>query len=157
MIYGKSYYESKKGILLKPTIVMFKYKKYNIVSCHPGYHIKKYYIIVNNKNDRLIQDVIICDCCHPNAWGGEVSRLNVEKPPKFSKFCLPNDVKGAKLISDLMMKKYEKSVVIRPDYAFYSDIHIRYMLMMWSLDNPHHYPLREHLKTNPPLPKEIIE
>jgi len=156
MIYGKNYYESKKGILLKPTIVMFKYRKYNIINCHPGYHIKKYYIIVNNKNDRLIKDIIISDCYHPNAWGGENGEIDIKKPPKFSKFCLPNDIKGSKLISDSRMKKYSESITIRPDYPFYSDIHIRYMLMMWTLDDPHHFPLREHLKTTPTLPKEIL-
>jgi len=156
MIYGKNCYESKRGIIIKPTIAMFKYKKHIIVDCHPGYYINKYYIVVNNKKDRLIQDIIICDCCHPNAWGGENGDINIEKPPKFSKFCLPTDVKGAKLISDSLMKKYSESISIRPNYPFYSDIHIRYMLMMWSLDDPHHYPLNEHLRTTPPLPKEIL-
>jgi len=155
MINGKDYYESKKELLLKPKFIMFKFKKYNIIKCHPNYYIKKYYIIVNNKKDKIIQDIIICNCCHPNAWGGEDGGINIEKPLKFSKFCLPNDVKGAKLISDLLMQKYVDDISNRPDYKFYSDNPIRYMLMSWSLNDPHHFPLRKHIETYPPLPKEI--
>ena len=157
MLKNKEFYESKKGIVLKPLYIMFKYKKYNIIDCHPNYHIKKYFIIVDNKTDNLIQDIIINDSCHPNAWGGEDSNLKIDKPPKFSKFCLPNDVIGAKLISDSLMQKYAKDVSIRPSYKFYSDNPIRYMLMSWCLDDPHHFPLKENIKTKPPLPREILK
>jgi len=156
MIYDKQYYESKNNIILKPKTIMFKFEKYNIIKCHPNYYIKKYYIIVNNKKDNIIQDIIICNSCHPNAWGGENENLNLDKPPEFSKFCLPNDIIGAKLISDSSMQKYADNINSRPTYKIYSDNPIRYMLMYWSLDDPHHFPLRKHIKTTPPLPKEIL-
>ena len=156
MINDTEYYESFKDILIKPKFIMFKYRKYNIISCHKGYEIKKYYIIVNNKKDKIIQNIIISDCCHPNAFGGENKQLDLNKPPKFSKFCLSDNVKGSKLISNSLMKKYVNDVSIWPNYMFYSNSYIRYMLMYWSLDNPHHYPIKEHVKTNPPLPKELL-
>lgn len=156
MINGKQYYESTKDSLIIPKYAMYKHNKYNIIYTHPSYHIKKYYIIVNNKKERLIQDIIIFNSCHPNAWGGEDKELNIKYPPKFSKFCLPIDVIGAKLISDELAKKYVRDVLVRPEYIYYCDNWIKQILNVWSLDDPHHLPLREHLKTKPPLPKEII-
>jgi len=157
MIKGKEYYESLTGLIIKPRYVMYKHKKYDIISTHPSYQIKKYYIIVNNKKDRLIKDVIIYKSCHPNAWGGENKSLNINYPPKYSKFCLPTDTIGSKLISDRLMQRYANNELKKPEYNIYSDNSIQYMLMSWSLDDPHHLPLREHLKTKPPLPREIIQ
>jgi hypothetical protein len=156
MLKGKEYYKSKSNVILIPKYVMFKYEPYKILKCHIGYHIKSYYIVVNNKSDNIIQEIIISDCCHPNAYGGENTDLDLNKPPKFSKFCLPKTVTGSKLISDKLMKKYQRDVSIRPDYNIYSNKHIRYMLKSWAMDDPHHYPLRSHVTTNPPLPRELM-
>lgn len=154
MLKGKVYYGSKSGVI--PKNVMYKYESHDITYCHPGYHVKKYYVIVNNTVDKIIEDIIIEDSFHPNAWGMEKQQyIEINKPPKFSRFCSGGSIIGAKLITDTLMKKYQTNPSTIPNYKIYSDKYIRYMISQWGLDNPHHYPLRKHVTTSPPLPKEI--
>jgi hypothetical protein len=149
-------YESKPGIDLIPNCIMFKYKLYDIIKVHQGYHIKKYWIIVNNKSDKIIEGLWIGGCCHPNAYGGEDKELFLNDPPLRSKFCLSETVKGCKIISNSLLTKYSKKEIPRPNYPIQSDKLIRFMLTSWYLDNPHHFPLNKHIKTKPPLPRELM-
>jgi hypothetical protein len=107
--------------------------------------------------DNIIEDIIIADSFHPNAWGWEGEKnIDINNPPKFSRFCTGNSIIGTKLISNKLMEKYQNDPSSVPNYKFYSNKYIKYMISQWGLDDPHHYPLREHLKTSPPLPREII-
>ncbi len=153
MIENKNYYKSNNSNPIIPSLALFKYKPYKINWCHQGYQIKKYFIIVNNTEDNLIEDVIIYKSCHPNAWGGEEGNLNIEDPPKYSKFCLPPVVKGAKLISNKLFKKYQNGEIkLKEKNVFSDDWFRRNVLMIWQLNDTHHDPLRKHFKTIPHLP-----
>jgi hypothetical protein len=151
MFIRRSYYKSK-GIVI-PGRVLFQGTPYFIKYLHPSYHIKKYFIIVNNKRDNIFEDLIIFKCYHPNALGGEERLVHIDKPPKYSKFCLPDWVKGSKFINSDDHRKMLKGLLPMPDYNVISDMYLRMaFLSIWVLDNPHHEPLSEYVKTEPKLP-----
>ena len=152
MINGKIYYKSSNGLLIKPNNAQYMNHVYSIIKTHPNYWIKKYYIIVNDKKENIIKDIIICNCFHPNSWGGENSKIHINNPPKFSRFCLPSSIQDSQLISDDKLKKIQKGILSKPKQKIVSDFFIRLMLGTWSLDNPHHEPLKQFVTTKPKLP-----
>jgi len=155
MIEGKEYFRSID--VIKPRMAIFKYKHYDIKKLHPNYIIREWYIIVNNKIDKIIENVILADCWHPNAWSEGPENYGINKPPQFSRYCLPNDVIGAKLVSNELMEKYRWNKEKRPSYVTYSKRIIEeHFLKIWSMDDPHHYPSTKHINTEPSLPKEIV-
>jgi hypothetical protein len=156
LVKGDNCYESKNGKLLKPYYISFKGEHYIIQTVHDNYYIKKYYIIVNNKKDKIIEDVIISNCCHPNAWGGEDNDLNINKPPKFSQMCLSENYVGRKLISDTLMTKYCNDCNDIVNSTFCNNWVEHKILKVWSMDEPHHYLYPDYVTTKPSLPEEII-
>ena len=152
MINGRVYYKSPKSLLLKPTNVQYMNQIYNIVKTHPNYWVKEYYIIVNNKDENIIEDIIICNCFHPNAWGGEDNKVYINNPPKFSRFCLPDSIQGSQLVNDNKLRKIQRGLLKKSKQKIVSDFFIRLMIGTWGLDNPHHEPPKEFVTTNPKLP-----
>lgn len=134
---------------------MFKYHDYKIIKVHKGYHIKKYWIIVNNKKENIIEELWLGECLHPNAWGGEDGEIDLDNPPLKSKFCLPQYIIGSKLISNSLFSSYLHQEKPFPKYLTRTSDQIKSMLSEWCLDDPHHFPPKYYVTTIPPLPKEI--
>ena len=154
MIKGKCYYESPTNCHIIPGYVLYMRQAYQIKSTHPNYHIKKYFILVNNKVDNLVEDLIISNCCHPNAMVDENEPdIFLDKPPKYSRFCLPYNTYGSKFITEEIWQNIMDGVIPRPEYDVISDAYIRSsFLSLWAIDNPHHLPQQKHIKTIPELP-----
>lgn len=152
MLSGKHYYESYRGVI-KPSRIIYMNHGYKITNLHSNYNIKKYYIVVNNKDDNIFEDLIIRDCFHPNAFGGENGDLDINYPPKYSKFCLPEWIFGSQLINSDIHQKIFKGKIPKPRHNVISDMYIKLaFLSIWCLDNPHHQPIKEYVKTDPILP-----
>ncbi len=136
MLKGKYYWEIDTNII--PKLLLCQNKIYTITKIHPSYHIKKYYVIVNNLYDNIVLDVILSNCFHPNAYGGEkLGSVSIDKPPKFSKFCLPDTIINRWKFSEDC--KYEK---IPNDLMFTIKDFDNSFLKLWAMDNPHHMPYK---------------
>jgi len=134
MIKGKTYHIVYTDII--PNLLLYQNKIYTITKIHPSYHIKKYYVIVNNFFDDIVLDVILSNCFHPNAYGGEkLGSVDIEKPPNYSKFCLPDYIINKwKFSEDIKYKK------VKDDYMFSMLDFDNSFLKLWAMDNPHHMP-----------------
>ena len=154
MIFGKSYYKSPRGCVIKPGRIIYEHTPYKITNLHENYHIKKYYIIVNNKKENLFRDLIISQCFHPNAMGSEdVGVVKIEEPPKYSRFCLPDNIFGSKFINSDEHRLILRGDIKPPDHRIISDMYIRMaFLRIWAMDNPHHVPNNKSVETEPRLP-----
>lgn len=153
MLSGKCYYKSPFMNVIKPGRITYLGQGYKIINLHKNYHIKKYYIIVNNKSENLFEDLILFKCFHPNAFGGESGIININSPPKYSKFCLPDWIFGSQVINNDAHKKIISGEIKKPSNNVISDMYIRMaFLSVWCLDNPHHQPVSEYVKTEPKLP-----
>jgi len=139
MIKGKYYYEVDTNII--PKNLIYNHEVYSIIKIHSSYHIKKYYVIVNNFYENIVVDVILSNCYHPNAYGGEKEGfVFIDKPNKYSKFCLP----------DTILNNWKFS--IDPDYIKQPNDNIlsekdfeSSFLKTWAMDNPHHYPYKNNV------------
>ncbi len=138
MLRGKCYHtiEPKKAII--PTTLLHNKKIYNIFWCHWAYKIKKYFVVVNNKTDNILKDIIIFRAFHPNAYGGEEEgTIEIGNPTKYSKMCIDNYfINNFKFIEN---KKPGKKIINR----WMIETHF---LGFWTLDNPHHWPRKEFVK-----------
>jgi hypothetical protein len=136
MIEGKYYYIVDTNII--PKVLLYNYEAYTITKIHSNYHIKKYYIIVNNWEDNIVLDIILSKCYHPNAYGGEDKGfVDIEKPPEYSKFCLPDTIKykWAFCEDEEYIKQPNDNLLTEKDFE-------NSFLKIWALDNPHHYPCK---------------
>ena len=137
MLKGKYYWEIDTNII--PKLLLCQNKIYTITKIHPSYHIKKYYVIVNNLYDNIVLDVILSNCFHPNAYGGEkLGTVNINKPPEFSKFCLPDYIINKWKFSENL--EYKK---VKEDYIFATTDFDNSFLKLWAMDNPHHMPNKD--------------
>lgn len=153
MLSGKCYYKSPFMSNIKPGRIIYLGKSYKITWLHPNYAIKKYYIVVNNKTENIFEDLILSKCFHPNAFGGDKGFVNINRPPKYSKFCLPDWIFGSRVIDNDHYQKIFDGKIPHPGYNIISDMYIKLAyLSLWCLDNPHHQPISENVKTEPNLP-----
>jgi len=153
MLSGKHYYQSPVGCVITPGRIIYMNRGYKITNLHKNYIIKKYYIVVNNKDENIFEDLILFKCFHPNAFGGDGGEININYPPKYSKFCLPDWIFGSRFINSDYHQQIFKREVKKPLYNVISDMYIKMaFLSMWCLDNPHHQPVNEYVKTEPKLP-----
>jgi len=132
MLQGKNYYTLNLSSVIIPGRIIFNHNAYFITKLHKSYHIKKYFVIVDNLQNNIIQDVIIYKCFHPNAWGEEFP--DIENPPKYSKFCLPDWLLGHYKFTDNSnyLKLKGEKIFTRKDFE--NDF-----LWLWQMDNPHHW------------------
>jgi hypothetical protein len=153
MLSGRYYYKSPIECNIKPGRIIYLGKVYTITQLHKNYHVNRYYIVVNNKKENLFEDLILSNCFHPNAFGGTNGYININSPPKYSKFCLPDWVFGAEFIDSKVHQKIIKGLLPKPNHNIISDMYIRMaFLSVWVLDNPHHQPISDYVKTEPKLP-----
>ena len=134
MIKGKKYHIIDTDVI--PKLLLCQNKIYTIIDIHPSYHIKKYYVIVNNFDDNIVLDVILSNCFHPNAYGGEkLGAVDIKKPPKYSKFCLPDYI-----INKWKFSEDDEYKKVKDDCIFSIIDFDNSFLKLWAMDNPHHMP-----------------
>lgn len=141
MLKNKYYYTIKPDQTIKPNRMVIGNESFKIQWCHWGYHIKKYFVVVNNFNDNILKEIILDRTYHPNGLGEITGKADIRNPAKYVKMCVSNRfINKFKFINEQnpIRKKGQKIITSKEIEMFH--------LSIWVMDNPHHYPRKEYVK-----------
>ncbi len=112
---------------VNPQFIIFtdfytKQKQLNCVTwSNDMYNIDEYHVVVDNDIDNNLEEIILFNVIHPNAFVPDTKIHNLKFIPEKVKFCMADEIKGAK-VNEITLKS------------------IRFMLASWNLDSAHFWP-----------------
>lgn len=116
-------YEKIVPLVITFTDFYTKQKQINkIIWVHNNYIIEKYDIVVDNNIDNKLEDIIIYNAFHPNAYIPAAKGIStINRVYKRSELCVSEEFKGI-IINEVSLKC------------------LKWILLSWNLDSAHRWP-----------------